>query len=349
MRIIGRSLDYLIVNGNHCIRLLAIMSRKRILCVGMCVLDIIHVCGEYPKEDSDQRCLDGYWQRGGNASNSCTVLRQLGAEAVEFLGMISENPAFKFLYNDCHKRGIYMENCPLTPILPPHSSVILAKNTGSRTIIHTNSGFPTLRHEHFAQLNFKLYQWIHFEGRNCLETKRMLHQIRNHNGTKRNSNRRITISLELEKIDKSLLVLAVWVDVLFIGKDMAEHMGWHNARDAVYGLRKFLYDMQQTEKHKTPSTDNNSMSEAPGPTIICPWGSKTSDYLTAAYEYGSIPAENIINIVDTLGAGDTFVASVIYAMAIKKLSTKASVEFANRVAAFKIQHRGYDDIAGYKF
>ena len=30
-------------------------SEKSILCVGMCVLDIIHVCNQYPEEDSDKR------------------------------------------------------------------------------------------------------------------------------------------------------------------------------------------------------------------------------------------------------------------------------------------------------
>lgn len=30
---------------------------KSILCVGMCVLDIIHVCREFPDEDSDRRLV----------------------------------------------------------------------------------------------------------------------------------------------------------------------------------------------------------------------------------------------------------------------------------------------------
>lgn len=30
---------------------------KLILCVGLCVLDVIHVCREYPEEDSDQRLI----------------------------------------------------------------------------------------------------------------------------------------------------------------------------------------------------------------------------------------------------------------------------------------------------
>lgn len=33
----------------------AAAESKRVLCVGMCVADIIHVCTEFPAEDSDQR------------------------------------------------------------------------------------------------------------------------------------------------------------------------------------------------------------------------------------------------------------------------------------------------------
>lgn len=32
-----------------------LIMKKAVLCVGMCVLDIIHVCNEYPVEDSDKR------------------------------------------------------------------------------------------------------------------------------------------------------------------------------------------------------------------------------------------------------------------------------------------------------
>ena len=89
-------------------------GEKRILCVGLVCLDIISVVEAYPAEDSDTRygraggrlrralpplpppppprgrpgahgprrcrCVSQRWQRGGNASNSCTVLALLGAE-----------------------------------------------------------------------------------------------------------------------------------------------------------------------------------------------------------------------------------------------------------------------------
>lgn len=32
-------------------------NNKLILCVGTCVLDIVHICREYPEEDSDRRLV----------------------------------------------------------------------------------------------------------------------------------------------------------------------------------------------------------------------------------------------------------------------------------------------------
>lgn len=56
------------------------------------------------------RCLESHWQRGGNASNNCTVLSQLG-ESCEFLGTLCKEEHFTFLIDDFNKFGILTENC----------------------------------------------------------------------------------------------------------------------------------------------------------------------------------------------------------------------------------------------
>ncbi|XP_067326546.1 ketohexokinase isoform X3 [Anolis sagrei] len=63
-------------------------GQKRILCVGLVCLDIISLVDRYPEEDSDSRCLSQRWQRGGNASNTCTVLALLGAPTA-FMGALA--------------------------------------------------------------------------------------------------------------------------------------------------------------------------------------------------------------------------------------------------------------------
>ncbi|XP_077582643.1 ketohexokinase isoform X2 [Stigmatopora nigra] len=66
-------------------------EQKKILCVGLVCLDIISVVEQFPREDSDSRCLSQRWQRGGNASNSCTVLSLLGSPCA-FMGSLCAGP-----------------------------------------------------------------------------------------------------------------------------------------------------------------------------------------------------------------------------------------------------------------
>uniref|UniRef100_A0ACB8G912 Uncharacterized protein n=1 Tax=Sphaerodactylus townsendi TaxID=933632 RepID=A0ACB8G912_9SAUR len=70
------------------------MGEKPILCVGLVCLDIISVVESYPAEDTDTRCLSQRWQRGGNASNTCTVLSLLGAPCA-FMGSLAPGHAAK--------------------------------------------------------------------------------------------------------------------------------------------------------------------------------------------------------------------------------------------------------------
>uniref|UniRef100_UPI00398F6689 ketohexokinase isoform X3 n=1 Tax=Pristiophorus japonicus TaxID=55135 RepID=UPI00398F6689 len=63
-------------------------KEKQILCVGLVCLDIINVVDKFPIEDTDTRCLSQRWQRGGNASNSCTVLSLLGVPC-GFMGSLA--------------------------------------------------------------------------------------------------------------------------------------------------------------------------------------------------------------------------------------------------------------------
>lgn len=109
------------------------------------------------------RAISGRWQRGGNASNICTVLRQLDSNC-EFIGSLSNARAFSFLIEDFNDRGILIDHCVYhsTPIAP-FSSVILNEATGSRTIIFSNPNMPILTADDFYKIPYERYKWIHFE------------------------------------------------------------------------------------------------------------------------------------------------------------------------------------------
>lgn len=114
------------------------MEEKQILCVGLVVLDIINVVDKYPEEDTDSRCLSQRWQRGGNASNSCTVLSLLGAPCA-FMGSLAPGHVADFVLDDFGRYSVdlcyvVLQSTGSVPI----STVVVSEASGSRTILHAH-------------------------------------------------------------------------------------------------------------------------------------------------------------------------------------------------------------------
>lgn len=138
-------------------------NNKLVLCVGLCCLDVIHVCDDYPAENSDRRSVSGRWLRGGNPSNNCTVLALMG-QACEFLGTFSLDPMFQPVMEDFRRRGISIRHCVgQEGVEIPLSSVVLSSRNGTRTIVHSHKNLRELTMNDFGKCDLNEYQWIHFE------------------------------------------------------------------------------------------------------------------------------------------------------------------------------------------
>ncbi|XP_017793022.1 PREDICTED: ketohexokinase-like isoform X1 [Habropoda laboriosa] len=294
-------------------------NQQKILCVGLTCLDIVQTCKQYPAEDSDQRSVEYRWQRGGNASNTCTVLSQLGSSC-EFFGTLSAEEHLNFLRNDMQKNNIDFSHCPMVENIGcPTSTVILSLSSGSRTILHHNPNLPELTLKNFEQLHLGNYSWIHFEGRNLSEVLSMMQCVENFNSMLHHnqdtdskemdiSEVPITISVELERPKQELLDLLPYVDVAFISKDFAQSRGYDN----------------MSETLKNISEDAKS-----GATLICAWAdrgamARTPDNITV-----QSPAFPPQKVVDTLGAGDTFNAAVLHFLNEAKLEFVKSRKLGN--------------------
>lgn len=78
--------------------------------------------------------------------------------------------------------------------------------------------------------------------------------------------------------------------------------------------------------------------------LICAWGAEGAVAIDNDTDtFYTAPAYPPEVVVDSLGAGDTFVAATIHYMAIGK-SLQESIDFGCRVAGAKVGFFGYDQI-----
>ncbi|RUS92037.1 hypothetical protein EGW08_000250 [Elysia chlorotica] len=302
-------------------------SRKTLF-VGLVCVDILNLLPKYPKEDIGHRCIDYYKQRGGNASNSSTVFSLLGGN-VEFFGTIADDTELSFIQRDFEKFGINFKNsiiksnktCPL-------SIVILSLESHTRTILHTNKDLPELTLHDFANsINLKSseYGWIHFEGRdNAHEISSMLNYV---NEFKKAHGVGIYTSLEAEKLRFApyLDELDMWKlpDIMFVSKDFACEQGYTSMEQAVS-----IY-------HKKVKA---------GAVVICAWGDIGAAAMSDQSGLVTSPAFPPSEILDTCGAGDTFIGATLFALA-KGQALQKAIMFGCKVAGSKCGVQGFQNLA----
>uniref|UniRef100_A0A1I8I0I4 PfkB domain-containing protein n=1 Tax=Macrostomum lignano TaxID=282301 RepID=A0A1I8I0I4_9PLAT len=280
-----------------------------IICVGLCCLDLVSKVDQFPMEDTDSRANIS-WQLGGNAAHNAIVLAALESKPVYFAGtMPSENS-----FNGNFIRSIFAKHSIDTSLSQsvqgdacPVSMVIVNTEIGSRTILHDRGDLPEFSFDQLRDRDFASADvgWIHFEGRrNVSEIAAMLSHIRALNQraaftSSASVAMRIRTSVELEKCRPELTSLLGNCDVIFLSKEFAS---FHGAADKVAAVRMFLERVDV------------------GATVICAWGELGC---AGAVRSGGGHGSDIISVpaaapdgpvVDTLGAGDSFVAACLHGL-----------------------------------
>ncbi len=258
---------------------------NNILAVGVATLDIIHTVDGYPTENTEVRALSLQRRRGGNAANTLTILRQLGNHCC-WLGVLSDDPSSALIRQDFSSMGIHFQSAYVHRSgEAPTSYIVLNKKNGSRTIVHYRN-LPELDFGHFKKIDLTPFDWIHFEGRNVEETAQMILHANTHAPN-------TPISIEIEKRRPDVEQLFPLANYLIISRDYATQRGIEQPEELLLSVR-------QTAKNAH---------------IISTWGESGAYALNVdgtLHHSVSFPPPRV---VDTLGAGDTFNAGLIHALA----------------------------------
>ncbi|KAF7588789.1 hypothetical protein BBP40_005220 [Aspergillus hancockii] len=305
-----------------------------LVAVGACYVDTILTTPHYPGEDEKLRASNISRRRGGNCPNTLEVLQQLTGRGSSVpgvsLNLVAILPAKSSVASQqilsAFKPRVQLSHCIYREQYeePASSYIIKSQLSGSRTIVNYNE-LPEMTLEEFKQIANELgpkATWFHFEGRIPAVTLACIQYLRQHFSS-------IRISVEAEKPGRpGLQELAMEADVVFYSKSWAQGNGYTSAKEC---LQK-----QSSLTHKMSFS-------------FCTWGQDGAVALNRSTEeliHSPAYTAADFGVVDTIGAGDTFIAGILYALICRSdawdLSQKLA--FANRVAGMKVTQEGFSGL-----
>jgi len=282
-----------------------------ILGIGIATLDIINTVDGYPPEDAEIRAIRQQVRRGGNCTNTLAVLSQLHHRCA-WGGVLAEEPDSRRILDDLNHYRIDLSAVKtLHEGKAPTSYVILNRRNGSRTIIHYRD-LPEFGYEDFARIDLRDYRWLHFEGRNVAETRRMLERARQLAPA-------APRSVEIEKPRPQIEQLFADADVLLFSRHYAAARGYTDPERFLRGIAP----------------------ETPNAVRVLAWGEAGAYALDREDSLTHSPAYPPPQLIDTLGAGDTFNAGIIDALT-RGSALDEALHHACRLAGRKCGHEGLD-------
>ncbi|KAM0260722.1 hypothetical protein ACHAQJ_002638 [Trichoderma viride] len=286
----------------------------------------------YPDEDEKLRASTLEIRRGGNCPNSLEVFQQLvqPQDAVRMY-LVSPLPSESSPATQRVKASfgesspISFEHCLYREMHTEAASsyIIRSEQTGSRTLVNYND-LPEMTVGEFEAIARRFSAddetWWHFEGRIPHTTLECVRRLRNKLPNAQ-------ISIEVEKPGRDgLRELAAEANVVFYSRSWAEDCGHGSAKSCLMNekLRK------ASLAFCTWGADGAAMCQSPKQVVHCPVESRAKS----------------VSVVDSVGAGDTFVAGMLYSLVCRNRAWDVShgLRFAVHLATTKVQREGFQGL-----
>ncbi|KAK5046887.1 hypothetical protein LTR84_007241 [Exophiala bonariae] len=184
-----------------------------------------------------------------------------------------------------------------------------------------------MTYDEFAQATDSLESstsWYHFEGRTPDIVIQCIRHLRKQSAD-------VKISVELEKRQREgLQEIACEADVVFYSKSWAIGNGYSGAEECLRHQRTLA---------------------AKAFLLCCTWGDQgAAVYESATGSHLQQPAHVLPgkSVVDTVGAGDTFIAGILYSCLVHAddWTLLQKLTFANQLAGRKVTQEGFANVAG---
>ncbi|MBW4582173.1 MAG: sugar kinase [Tildeniella nuda ZEHNDER 1965/U140] len=272
------------------------------LFIGLVTLDLIYLVDRPPLANQKLVASDYTVSAGGPATNAAVTFSHLGNEAI-VLGVLGTHPMAQLILTDLQQHGVTLND--LNPTLaapPPVSSIMVTERTGDRAVVSLNA--------------MKMQAIAHIPATNLQDVAVVLID-----GHQMDVGRTIAMQARSQGIP-----------VVIDGGS------WKPGFETVLPLADYVICSANFQPPNCQSTkDVIAYLAALGvPHIAITQGQQPIQYWTAT-QAGQINVP-VVNVVDTLGAGDIFHGAFCHA--ILQTGFKEALTIAANIAAQSCQHFG---------